>query len=709
MASVFDGGAHGMDMRASFAERVRARVLGLIDSAIAPEIRCRQDDLLRRYRIVSGFAWVLVLVGLETSVFFHWALSSDATQRIDLALVAALGTTYVSIVGLRRGWPVLHVSNLLLLGAFLVTAASFSVVGGIRAPLLHWCGLIPMLAVLMGGRRSALWWVGANGLLFGGRIWMDVQGIYAGRVLDEHLTGSTLWAQRFMDVGSWTIMLLSVMFVYESLREAQAEQLSAQNEQLAREARERERAEQRTWHLAYYDELTKLPNRSMFKQNLEQAMERADREGRTLAIMFLDLDGFKEVNDAHGHDFGDELLQQVAERLTHCVRRSDQVARTAREELNDLQGAGSDAERETAVSRLGGDEFTILLDALRDPSEAALVARRVLHALSNPIILNEQEIFISASIGVALYPGPAETLDQLLRCADLAMYHAKAVGKNNFQYYESSLNEELLRRAALVRELRRAIPDGQFVLHYQPLVESVTQSIVGVEALIRWRHPERGLLAPFEFIEVAEASGLIAPMGEWIVEEVCHQIHEWRRAGYPRVRVAMNVSAAQLRGDSLPAALSRQLSSYGVDAKCIELEITENAILVDEQEALRCLKRLKRLGVSIVLDDFGTGFSSLSYLMRFPVDSLKVDRSFVAGVTHDRDAQAITAAIIAMAHQLGLKVVGEGVETVGHRDFLVDCGCHELQGFLYSPGLPAEDVTDLLAAGRIEVTKPDED
>jgi predicted signal transduction protein with EAL and GGDEF domain len=407
--------------------------------------------------------------------------------------------------------------------------------------------------------------------------------------------------------------------------------------------------------------------------------------------MFLDLDSFKWVNDSYGHRFGDELLREVAERLGACVRGVDAVFRGTGDESGDEQGI--------VVSRLGGDEFTVLLVGLRSEEEAAIVARRILQSLQNPFSLEDREIYISASIGIALYPRNVGDVNELLRNADLAMYAAKDRGKNNYQFFTKSMSDEIVHRTTVTTELRRACERREFELYYQPIVQSESLAVVGLEVLLRWNHPSRGLVLPGEFIQIAEQSGLVVPISEQVLLAACQQNRRWQDDGLPPVRLAVNISAVQLRHRQLQDHLGHVLTETELDPKYLELEITEHAMMEDEEETARSLEGLKMLGLNIALDDFGTGYSSLSYVQRYPVDSLKIDRSFVKEVSWDPDAQAITTAIVAMAHGLGLRVVAEGVETLGQQEFLTGLGCDELQGYRFSPPVPAREAALLLRNG----------
>jgi len=667
---------------------LRDLYLRLVDAGIPAEMREGDPDTLRRARLIIGFTLVLILLGLETSVFFSWAMPSYASLRINAALVVALGLTLAIPSVFRRSGSLELAANLVIAGSALVIIATFTISGGIDSELLHWVGVLPMLAALMGARRSAWSWAVFGLFTMGLLTLVDGVGASFPNALELTPRSSTLWIQRFVDVSSWLAILLAIALLYEGHTEQQTAQLAVKNADLETEIVQRNRAEERTLYLAHYDELTELPNRRFFRQQLATAVGRAKRNSRRVAILYLDLDGFKEVNDTHGHSRGDELLREVAKRLRNCVRLIDSVAR-GREGTED------------SVSRLGGDEFTILLDGLHSVDEATIVAKRVLDSLSRPIRIGEQEVYISASIGIAIHSG-ADDMDEILQNADRAMYHAKEKGKNNFQFFDASMISDVAQRSQTSTDLRRALDAGQFVLHFQPLVETAGHTISGMESLIRWRHPEHGLLPPAKFIAVAENTGLIVRIGEWVIRESCRSFARWRKMGVAPSRVSVNVSSVQFRTDDLARTVSDALREFDLPSECLELEITESAMMLDEEEAARCLSALKSLGVRIALDDFGTGYSSLSYVKRFPVDSLKIDRSFVGGLESDPDAQAICTAIIAMAHQLELSVVAEGVETVAQERFLEERGCDELQGFRFSRPVAASVAECLLLEGTID-------
>ena len=451
---------------------------------------------------------------------------------------------------------------------------------------------------------------------------------------------------------------------------------------------ERKRAEEQIRQLGRYDSLTGLPNRQVFKEQLGHAVARADRTGQALVMLSLDLDRFKRINDTLGHEAGDLLLKEVASRLNKSLRQTDYVAR------HDSNAAAHH------VARQGGDEFTVLLSELSEAQEATKVARRILDALSQPFNLGGSEIMMSASIGIAVYRLDGNDADSLLKNADAAMYYAKEQGKNNYQYYNDKMNTSALQKMTLESNLHRALERDEFSLYYQPKVELRNGSIIGAEALIRWRHPELGLVSPVEFIPMAEESGLIIAIGEWVLNKACARLRAWQKEGLTPVPVAVNLSAKQFHQQNITAMITRALQDHGVDPRLLELEITESTAMRNAEETCATLLSLKALGVRIAIDDFGTGYSSLSYLKRFPIDSLKIDRSFVTDLPGNQDDATIAQAIITMAHALRLKVIAEGVESEAQLEFLTANGCDEIQGYYFSRPLPAELCTQMLREKR---------
>jgi diguanylate cyclase (GGDEF)-like protein/PAS domain S-box-containing protein len=429
-------------------------------------------------------------------------------------------------------------------------------------------------------------------------------------------------------------------------------------------------------YLAHHDPLTDLPNRLLLTARLTHALQRAHRETRQVAVIFLDLDRFKNFNDTFGHPAGDRLLQAVARRLHECVREEDTVA------------------------RLGGDEFLLIAEDLAWSRDAAPVAQKVLDALNRPFTLPGDEdlgeIYVTASLGVSLYPQDGEEVATLVKNADAAMYRAKDQGRNNFQFYTTELTAIAFERFTLETCLRHALEREELAVYFQPMLELAGSRIVGVEALARWRHPDLGLVAPDRFIPLAEDTGLIVPIGEWVLRAACAQTKTWQAAGHPTLRLAVNVSGRQFLQKDLTLVIVRVLQDTGFDPHLLELEITESFISENAEQTIASLWRLKELGISLAIDDFGTGYSSLSQLKRFPIDKLKIDRSFVRDIASDADDTAITRAIIAMGHSLQLQVIAEGVESRQQHDFLLAEGCDQAQGYLYSPPVPAEELLGLL-------------
>jgi len=425
--------------------------------------------------------------------------------------------------------------------------------------------------------------------------------------------------------------------------------------------------------LANYDSLTKLPNRHMFQQRLRAALERCQASGRKLAVLFIDLDNFKSVNDTLGHDWGDLLLRNVPARLEECLRRDD------------------------VVCRLGGDEFTVIMEGFQSTQEVSAACERLVRGLAQPFAIKGRDICTNASIGVSIYPDHGTDISTLLKNADLAMYRAKAVCKGSYQFYAPELSERIAQFVSLEASLREAMDFKQFFLVYQPKIDLKRDQVSGFEALLRWRHPLRGLIAPVAFIPVAEATGLIIPLGEFVLREACEQIARWQKAGLGDVPVAVNVSAHQLRGIDLVRVVGRALSDFDVRPNLLELELTESAIMEDPEAVCRTLAELKDLGVRLSIDDFGTGYSSLASLKRFRVDTLKVDRSFIKDVPQDEDATAILRAIVTMAESLRIGVVAEGVETETQLNFLRAVGCEQAQGYHFSRPVIATAVPEIVA------------
>jgi diguanylate cyclase (GGDEF)-like protein/PAS domain S-box-containing protein len=445
----------------------------------------------------------------------------------------------------------------------------------------------------------------------------------------------------------------------------------------------RKEMEVRLAHLANHDPLTGLPNRNLLADRLGQALIAAARHARAAGVLFLDLDRFKVINDSLGHSAGDRLLKAVAERLQDSVREGDTVA------------------------RLGGDEFIVILDDMAQPQDAALVAQKILESFVQPFHVEVpeaggvQEFFFTTSIGISLYPGDGEDVDTLLKNADTAMYRAKERGGNSYQFFTPEMDTRARQRLSLENALRNALERREFVLHYQPQIDLATQNVIGVEALLRWNHPEQGLVAPADFIPLLEETGFIVPVGEWVLREACAQATAWRASGLPPLRVAVNLSARQLRHERFADTVAAALADTGMDPGDLELEITESAVMQQVEVSLETLSRVRALGVRLAMDDFGTGYSSLSHLKLLPINTVKIDQSFVRDMPADENDAAIVQAIIVLARTLRLDVIAEGVETKEQLAFLRAHGCDAMQGYLFSRPLPAAEVKPLLDRGML--------
>jgi len=430
---------------------------------------------------------------------------------------------------------------------------------------------------------------------------------------------------------------------------------------------ERKKSEEKVRHIAFHDSLTQLPNRTLFYDRLERAIKDAHREKTKVALMFIDLDRFKIVNDTLGHHIGDVLLQEIAERLKDNVRNSDTVA------------------------RLGGDEFVVILPDIARARDVSKVAIKLLENINQPIVIEENELYTTPSIGISLYPTDGLTVEALMQSADTAMYHVKEAGKNNFQYFTQAMTKAAQARAGLETDLRVALEKGEFELYYQPKVKVDPLRVVGCEALIRWNHPEHGFIPPDVFIPITEEIGFILPLGEWILNEAAQQIASWRQQGLLEVAMAINLSPAQFKDEKLVKKIQDCMKLSTLDADMLEFEITESILMDNIQATSEGLLSLKKLGVSLAIDDFGTGYSSLSYLKSFDIDTLKIDKSFVDDIHIDSDNAEIVSAVMSLSHNLGLTVVSEGVETQEQLDILADLGCDVFQGYLFSKPLPANE------------------
>ncbi|SNB44900.1 EAL domain-containing protein [Geobacter sp. DSM 9736] len=435
---------------------------------------------------------------------------------------------------------------------------------------------------------------------------------------------------------------------------------------------ERKRFEEQLVYLANHDALTGLPNRNLFMDRLGQVLAYNARTDRQACVMFLDLDHFKVINDTLGHPCGDKLLQTVARLISGCLRTGDTVA------------------------RLGGDEFTVILPNIAGSHEIVAVAEKILEIIAHPVELDGTELFVTASIGITLFPADGSTVDLLLKNADTAMYHAKEQGRNNYQFFSEEMNRLVFERMFMETNLRRALDRQELLLHYQPQLDLSTGEVIGMEALVRWQHPELGLIPPVRFIPLAEECGLITQLGEWVLRTACRQNRQWQEEGLSPLKVAVNISARQFRQHNLVDLVARVLEETGLEPGFLELELTESIIMKDLEQTVRTLRDLEAMGISLAIDDFGTGYSSLSYLQRFPINTLKIDQSFIRDLSTNPDDNAIVQTIIVMAHQLGMKVTAEGVETEEQLAFLCNHSCEKMQGYYFSKPLPADAFALLL-------------
>jgi diguanylate cyclase (GGDEF)-like protein len=447
---------------------------------------------------------------------------------------------------------------------------------------------------------------------------------------------------------------------------------------------ERKQAEERIRYMAHYDALTGLANRVLLQDRVRQALAYANRNWTQVALLFIDLDSFKHINDSLGHPVGDHLLQLVAHRFQESRRQGDSVA------------------------RLGGDEFVLCLPLLSGSNDAALVAQKALDMLDIPFIVEGHELHVSASIGISLYPDDGTTVESLMRAADTAMYYAKEKGRNNYQFFTPALNNAAQYRLVVANRLRNALARNEFAVYYQPQVDMASGTIFSAEALLRWQQPGQAAVSCGPYISIAEDTGLVLPIGEWVLRQACQQLKEWHNAGYPELHIAVNLSARQFYQPNFLNMIKQILDEAELPANALDLEITESLLLQRSEDNVAALNQLSSMGMQLSVDDFGTGYSSLAYLQRFPVDAIKIDQSFVRGIGRDSNHTALVAAIIAMANSLQLKVLAEGVETSQQRTFLMSHGCPSAQGYYYSEAIPAEEFSKILSQqdGRIQGKTP---
>ncbi len=476
-------------------------------------------------------------------------------------------------------------------------------------------------------------------------------------------------AQTWIVMGVSAALLLLYLFLFLIVRRA--------DRILTAQEAERKQNEDRIRHQAFHDSLTGLPNRNGFNERITEAIGRARRHGKRGALMFLDLDRFKLINDSLGHDAGDQLLRVAASRIEKCLRETD------------------------LAFRLSGDEFTVILEDLDRVECAALAARRILETMESPVPLGDCEVIVNMSIGITTFSGQETDIEALVKEADSAMYRAKEIGHNHYVFYTQEMNTVASERLSMETDLQRALHNSEFVLHYQPKIDTATRALTSVEALLRWNHPVKGIVPPNTFIPLLEDTGLINAVGEWVLMEATRQAQAWIDAGLPPTRMSVNISGKQFRHPGLADTVRRALEASGLDPRHLELELTESMFIENTARSIETMQALKALGVSLSIDDFGSGYSSLAYLKQFPVDYLKIDRSFIRELTTNSKDAAITAAISALAHSLNLKLVAEGVEDQAQVDFLENQGCHELQGFFFGRPVSAQELEATLRSPAV--------
>jgi len=601
-----------------------------------------------------------LVIAVASSAFALWLVCQSELPKRRLAVGALL---------MGAGISAMHYTGM---------AAMRMMPGVVYDPLLF--SLSVLFAVLASG---AALWIAFRLRRDTGRVWVARFGaslVMGCAIVGMHYTGMA--AASFPE-GSWCgaavaggidVKYLAVVVIVVTLSvfaiALAVAMLDARANMLASSL---DRANSELLQLAMHDNLTRLPNRVLLEDRLDQAIHNASRSGRRFAVLFLDLDGFKAVNDVYGHHVGDELLRDVSRRILACKREEETVA------------------------RLGGDEFVVVFD-ISGPEDAAMLAEELVDLLSEPYLINGVTAHVSASVGIALYPENGRSRHELMINADAAMYHAKEQGRRGFRFFETAMNANVHQQLKLQQDLRRALDRGEFTLHYQPKLVSPSGPMVGVEALLRWNKPGEGLVPPDQFLPVAERTGLIVPIGNWVIDEACRQMRVWRDAGHAEWTVAVNVSTAQLNHVGLVDTLRDALARHGIDARHLTVEVTESTAMRDAETSLAILNQVAALGVGISIDDFGTGYSSLLYLKQLPADELKIDRGFVTELAQGNDDEAIVAAIIALGKTLGLKIVAEGVETVEQQELLTRLGCNALQGFLLGSPVSAAELPRTIPA-----------
>ena len=592
-------------------------------------------------------------------------------------LSASIPLSY-SVVSLFNLWHLYKTKNIILLQQIqmiLVLFLPFFLMwslGGFAAGsfVMLWAFFAPIAALMYDNTKTSLYWFYAFILLIVFSVNID-QALIENRT--EFLPPIAIELFFLLNISAALsgVFLLIKYFINEKDKNAN-ERLEKEHKALLLSTEKLKRANIKLKTLAHFDSLTGLPNRELFYDGLSQAIEKAKRHKNELALLFVDLDRFKQINDSLGHSLGDKVLQAVAARLNHCIRKDDSLA------------------------RLGGDEFIILMDDLEKGENASLLAQKIIDSLAEPIYIDEHTFYVTASIGISLYPQDDKDLHTLLRYADTAMYKAKKEGKNNFQFYAAEMTDLAVDNVVMLANMHTALENGEFVVYYQPQINAETLQHIGMEALVRWEHPSMGLITPSRFLSLAEETGFIVSLDQWVMKRAMRQMVQWKKKGLNPGILALNLSVKQLHQKDFISLFKSILIETECNAECLELEVTESQIMNHPEDAIAVLNKLRNMGIELAIDDFGTGYSSLSYLKRLPIGKLKIDKTFICGLPDDEEDVGIAKAVIALAKSLKLSVIAEGVETQEQRDFLVKHGCDNIQGYYYSKPLLAHEMEKML-------------
>ncbi len=583
-----------------------------------------------------------------------------------------------SVVSLFNLWHLYKTKNIILLQQIqmiLVLFLPFFLMwslGGFAAGsfVMLWAFFAPIAALMYDNTKTSLYWFYAFILLIVFSVNID-QALIENRT--EFLSPIAIELFFLLNISAALsgVFLLIKYFINEKDKNAN-ERLEKEHKALLLSTEKLKKANLKLKTLAHFDSLTGLPNRELFYDLLSQSIKKAKRHKNELALLFVDLDRFKQINDSLGHTLGDKVLQAVAARLNNCIRKEDSLA------------------------RLGGDEFIILMDDLKKGENASLLAQKIIDSLAEPIYIDEHTFYVTASIGISLYPQDDKDLHTLLRYADTAMYKAKKEGKNNFQFYASEMTDLAVENVVMQANMHTALENGEFVVYYQPQINAETLQHIGMEALVRWEHPSMGLITPSMFLSLAEETGFIVSLDQWVMKRAMNQMLQWKKKGLNPGILALNLSVKQLHQKDFISLFKSMLIETGCNAECLELEVTESQIMNHPEDAITVLNKLRNMGIELAIDDFGTGYSSLSYLKRLPIAKLKIDKTFICGLPDDEEDVGIAKAVIALAKSLKLSVIAEGVETQEQRDFLVKHGCENIQGYYYSKPLLAHEMEKML-------------